>query len=70
MRIKGCSATWRIFSSNESVPTNRNKVFYTSRLPKKEEIGGIFVFSGSEQNFELFLKIFLKKEKTGNLKHI
>jgi hypothetical protein len=30
------------------VPANRKKAFHTSRLPKNEEIGGIFVFSGSE----------------------
>jgi hypothetical protein len=38
------SATlWRIFSSNKSAPG-----FYTNRVPKKQEAGGFFVFSGSE----------------------
>jgi hypothetical protein len=35
------------FSSNKSVPANRKKGFYASRLPKNEEIGGFFVFKGS-----------------------
>jgi hypothetical protein len=38
------AALWRIFSSNKSVPANRKKGFYTSRLPKNEDIGGILVF--------------------------
>jgi hypothetical protein len=38
------------------VPENRKKGFYTSRISKNEEIGGIFVISGS-QNFKLFSKI-------------
>jgi hypothetical protein len=33
---------------NKSVPAIRKKGFYTSHLLKNEEIGGIFVFSGSE----------------------
>jgi hypothetical protein len=37
-----------LFSSNKSVPGNSKKVFKESRLPKNEEIGGFFVFSGSE----------------------
>jgi len=40
------AALWRIFASNKSVPAKRKKGFYKSRLPKNEEIGGIF--SGSE----------------------
>jgi hypothetical protein len=42
-----------IFSSNESVPAHRKKGFYTSRLPKNEEIGGISVFNGLE-SFQKF----------------
>jgi hypothetical protein len=38
------AALWRIFPSNKSVPANRKKGFYTSHLPKNEEIGGNFVF--------------------------
>jgi hypothetical protein len=38
----------QIFSSNKSVPANRKKGFYTSRLPKNEKIEGIFAFSSSE----------------------
>jgi hypothetical protein len=38
------------------MPAKMKKVFYTSRIPKNEEIGGIFVSSGS-QNFKLFSKI-------------
>jgi hypothetical protein len=50
------------------VKPNRKKGFYTSRLPKNEKIGGIFVFSGSEL-FKLFSKIKnlnlkIKKSKT------
>jgi hypothetical protein len=45
---KNGAALWRIFSSNKSAPANRKKGFYTSRLPKNEEIGGIFVFNGYE----------------------
>jgi hypothetical protein len=46
-KSKECS-TSRIFSSNKSVPANKKKRFYTSRLPKNEEIGCIFVFGGLE----------------------
>jgi hypothetical protein len=42
------AAPWWIFSSNKSVPANWKKGFYTSRLRKIEEIGGICVFSGSK----------------------
>ncbi len=34
------------------MPANRKKRFYTSRLPKNEEIGDIFVISSSD--FQLF----------------
>jgi hypothetical protein len=43
----GLCSTLADFSSNKSV--NRKKGFYTSRLPKNVEIGGIFVFSGSNR---------------------
>jgi hypothetical protein len=36
------------FFHKKSVPANRKNGFDTSRLPKNEETGGIFVFSGSE----------------------
>jgi hypothetical protein len=36
------------------VPANRKKGFYTNRLSKNEEIGGIFVFTLAAQNFKLF----------------
>jgi hypothetical protein len=58
------------FSSNKSVPANRKKGFYISRLPKNGEIGGIFVFRGSE-NFKLFSKITdqnLKNQKPTEVK--
>ncbi len=45
------SATlWRIFSSNKSAPANRKKriLLYTNRNPNKQEVGFIFVWSGSE----------------------
>jgi hypothetical protein len=45
---KNRAALWKIFSSNKSALANRKKGFYTSRLPKNEEIVSIFVFSGSE----------------------
>ncbi len=38
VRNTGCAALWRIFSSNKSVPANRKKGFFGSRLPKNEEI--------------------------------
>ncbi len=38
----------RFFSSNKSEPTKRKKGFYTSRLPKNEEIRWIFVWSSKE----------------------
>ncbi len=60
------AAPCRIFSSNKSVPANRKKGFYTCRLPKNEEIGGIFVFSGSE----LYTLFKNSKSKLENLKHI
>jgi hypothetical protein len=45
----GCGRQlWRIFSS-KSAPTKRKKGFYIYKpLAKEWEIGGIFVFSGSE----------------------
>ncbi len=36
------------FSWNISLPVHGKKGFYTSRLPKNEKIGGIFVFNSSE----------------------
>jgi hypothetical protein len=33
---------------NKSAPANRNKGAYTNCVPKKQEVGGFFVFSGSE----------------------
>jgi hypothetical protein len=44
MRNTDCAALWRILSSNKSLPANRKKELYTSRLQDNEEIGGIFVF--------------------------
>jgi hypothetical protein len=41
-------ALWRIFSSDKSAPANRKKGFYTNRVPKKQEVEGIIVSSGSE----------------------
>jgi hypothetical protein len=35
-----------IFSSNKRAPANRKKGFYTKDVPKKPEVGGIFVRSG------------------------
>jgi hypothetical protein len=42
------AALWQIFSSNKIVQANRKKGFYTSRVPKKQKVGGFFVWSGSE----------------------
>jgi hypothetical protein len=39
-----------LFSSKKSAPANRKKGFYTSRLPKNDEIRGIFVEAA--KNFE------------------
>jgi hypothetical protein len=37
------AAFWRIFSSNKSVPANREKRFYANRGdPNKQEVGFIF----------------------------
>jgi hypothetical protein len=44
----GLRSTLADFLSNKSELPNRKKGFYTSHLPKNEEIGGIFVFSGSK----------------------
>ncbi len=38
----------RIFSSKKSVPANKKKEFFTNRDPNKQEVGFIFVWSGSE----------------------
>jgi hypothetical protein len=44
-----------LYFRKKSVPANRKKGFYTSRLLQIEDIGGIFVFSGSElQSFQKF----------------
>jgi hypothetical protein len=40
----GLRRTSADFFINKSVPANRKKGFYTSHLPKNEEIGGIFVW--------------------------
>jgi hypothetical protein len=32
-----------IFSSNKNVPANKKKGFYTKHVPKKQEVGDIFV---------------------------
>ncbi len=37
-----------IFSSIKSVPASRKKGFYANCVLKKQEVGGIFVWSGSE----------------------
>jgi hypothetical protein len=43
------SATlWRIFSSFKSAPAIRKKRFSTNRDPNNQEVGGFFVFGGSE----------------------
>jgi hypothetical protein len=42
------AALWRIFSSNKSAPANRKKGFYTSHLPKNDDISGTIAFSDSE----------------------
>jgi hypothetical protein len=43
------SATlWHIFSSNKSEPAKRKKGFYINCVPKKQDVGGFFVFSCSE----------------------
>jgi hypothetical protein len=42
--VAQCAALRRIFSSNKSVPANRETGFYTSHLPKNEEIGA-FLYS-------------------------
>jgi hypothetical protein len=52
-----CLPIWRIFPSNKSVSANREKGFYTSRLPKNEEILSIFYLYLAAQNFKLFSKI-------------
>ncbi len=57
------AAIWRIFSSNKSVPANKKKGFYTSRQPKNDGIGGVFVFSGELNSFKKF-KIKMNKFKT------
>ncbi len=44
-RKMACGSPWRIFSSNKNAPANRKAGFYTSRLPKSEEIREIFVLS-------------------------
>jgi hypothetical protein len=44
----GLRSTLADFFIKECVPANRKKGFYTSRLPKNEEVGGVFVFIGSE----------------------
>ncbi len=51
------AALWWIFSSNTCAPSNWKKRFYTSRLPKNKEIGGIFVQYLVANNFELFSEI-------------
>jgi hypothetical protein len=54
-----CAALWRIFSSNKRVPENIKKGFHTSRHPKNQGIGRIFLFSS--KNFDLLINIQDKK---------
>jgi hypothetical protein len=49
------------FSSSKSLPGNKKKRLYTSRLPTNEEIEGIFVLLA--QNFKLFSNIQDKIKK-------
>jgi hypothetical protein len=52
-----------IFSSNKRAPAKRKKRFYTSRLQKNEGIRANFCIKAAK-NFELLLKIKIKKCKT------
>ncbi len=53
------------FFIKQKFGANRQNGFYSSRLPKNEEIGDIFVFSGSELS-SLFKN---SKSKLKNWKH-
>ncbi len=53
---------WRIFFIKKSAPVIWKKGFYTNRVPKKQEVGGFFVFSGSE--LWTLLKYSRPKSKT------
>ncbi len=37
-----------LFHQNKSAPVNKKKGFYTNRVPKMQEVRGIFVWRGSE----------------------
>jgi hypothetical protein len=55
---------WWIYPSNKSAPANRKKGFYTNRNPNKQEVGFIFVWSGSELwSLFKYSKVKLKKQK-------
>ncbi len=49
---------------NKSAPAKREKRFYTNRVPKKQEVGGIFVWSGLELlSFFKYSRSKLKNQK-------
>jgi hypothetical protein len=49
---------------NKSAPANRKKGFYTNHDPNKQEVGFIFVWSGSEPwSLLKYLKLKLKAQK-------
>jgi hypothetical protein len=54
----GAEFSWRStlldFFINHKFAASRQKGFHTSRVPKNEEIGDIFVFSGSQTVLGLF----------------
>jgi hypothetical protein len=60
------AALWRIFSSNKSMPANRNKRFYANHDPNKQNVGFIFPWSGSE----LWTLLKYSRSKLKNQKHI
>ena len=54
----------RIFSANKCAPANRKKGSYTNHDPNKQEVGFIFVWSGSELwSIFIYSKLKLKNQK-------
>jgi hypothetical protein len=51
----GCAVLCGFFHQQKTVPANRKKGFYTSRLQKNEKTGGIFYLAA--QNFKQFQEI-------------
>jgi len=64
-----CGKLFRIFSPNKCAPAKRKKRFYTSRLPKNDEIGEIFSIK-QQRTWNSSLKIQNQKLNIAHLQRL